>query len=133
MGKELRFVLDEFCRLYKIPFNKGITVTFQERNKVTGNSIFFISGGGITPVRYEHERIDLSKYTDYKGLTLDDGGFINPNTVNKVGIASLFNRHTRMNLLPSDIGQLVVRGGRVTVVGSSNSMRFKHSFSMRYK
>jgi len=134
MSKELRLVIQDYCLLNRIPFDKQITATEQERNPKTGNYIFLIGGAGLIPKRYEQERIDLTPYSENKSLHLTGtNGVLDPNMLNKIGLASWFNRQTNLNMLPSDIGQFLIKDDTVVVVGSSNSMRFKHSFSMRYK
>lgn len=134
MSKELRLVIQDYCLLNRIPYSKQIVATEQERNPKTGNFVFLITGAGLIPKRYEQERIDLTPYSENKSLELTgNNGVIDPNVMNKIGLASWFNRQTNLNMLPSDIGQFLIKDDAVVVVGSSNSMRFKHSFSMRYK
>lgn len=133
MSKELRLIKEDFCRLNKIPVETNIEVVYQERNPKTGNYIFAMIGGGTLGARYEQERIDLSLYTGYKSLQLEAETQYNTSGLNKDSVASWFNRWINLNMLPSDIGQLIIRNDSVTVVSSSNSMRFKHSFSMSFK
>lgn len=132
MDKGIRHVLEDFCHLHQVPFSEGLIAIFQEWNRVTGNAVFLIQGAGITPVRYEQQRIDLTPYSAYNGLQLI-GEQTSANQISKSSIASWFNRHVNHRMLASDIGQLVTAHDRVTVVASSNSMRFKRSFFMRFK
>ena len=133
MSKELRLIKEDFCRLKGLPVVMIINVDYQERNPKTGNSVFVMSGPLLQAVRYEQERIDLSLYTAYKSLQLEAEFKYDTAAINKDGIASWFNRWTNLGMLPTDIGQLVIKAKEVIVVSSANSMRFKHSFSMSFK
>lgn len=133
MNKEDRLIKEDFCRLKGLPFVMLINVEYQERNPKTGNAVFVLSGPLLQSVRYEQERIDLTPYSLHKSLQLEAEYRTNTVAINKDGIAAWFNRWTRLGLLPTDIGQLLIRSTGVTVVSSSNSMRFKHSFSMSFK
>lgn len=133
MSKENRLIKEDFCRLKGLPFVMIINVDYQERNTKTGNAVFVMSGPLLPAVRYEQERIDLTPYSLHKSLQLEKEFQTNTAAINKDGIAAWFNRWTRLGLLPTDIGQLLIKTNSVTVVSSSNSMRFKHSFSMSFK
>jgi len=133
MSKELRLVKEDFCRIKGLPVVLLINVDYQERNPKTGNAIFVMSGPLVQATRYEQDRIDLGLYTDYKSLQLEEQFKYDTAAINKDGIASWFNRWTNLGMLPTDIGQLVIKTNSVIVVSSSNSMRFKHSFSMSFK
>lgn len=133
MTKALRLIKEDFCRLKGLPFVMVINIDYQEQNPKTGNAVFVMSGPLLQTTRYEQERIDLSLYTAYKSLQLEAEFRVNQAAINKEGVAAWFNRWTNLNMLPTDIGQLVIKSTGVTVVSSSNSMRFKHSFSMSFK
>ena len=133
MTKELRLILKEYCALKRIPFQKDMEIVYQGKNKATEGMFFIVTGKGITTERYEHAPISLTPYTTYKALTLERTVRVNPSSLSKDTIASWFNNWTNLNMLPTDIGQLMVTSEKVTVVAASNSMRFKHSFSMNYQ
>lgn len=131
MSKELRLIKETFCRLHKLPTSTELTLVKQGQNAATLNTVFLVTGPGFPGVRYEHERISLTPYTQIKKLSLGAEFKDNPSLINKDSIAAWVNRTINVGLLPSDIGQLIM-GDRVTVISAANSMRFKHSFSMAF-
>lgn len=133
MSKELRLIKEDFCLIKRIPVGEVTEVIQQGWNPKTGNALFVMSGPKFISERYEQERIDLALYQNYLPLRLESNARSNPSLLNKDSMASWFNRWTNLNMLPTDIGQLIITTEKVTVVSSSNSMRFKHSFSMHFK
>jgi len=132
MNKELRLIKEEFCRLQGLSLDCSAKVEFQGWNLETRNPTFMVYPEGERGVFYEHQRLDLTPYTQVTGLSLEAELKYQRDSINKDMLADWFSRVTGIVMLPSDIGQ-VLFAEVVTVVASSNSMRFKQTFSMAFK
>lgn len=132
MTKELRLIKESFCRLHGLDKATALNIEYQGRNPATLNAMFILHGDGIPCMRYEHERISLTPHTLNRSLDLDSSLKLHRSDINAEMISAWFNTHTNKSLLPQDVGKLII-GDRVTVICSTDSMRFKHSFSMAFK
>lgn len=132
MNKALEWVRRDFCRLNKIAVNPALEVAQQGRDS-NQNFQFTISGPGFPMVGFTLERINLKPYTVYTPLTLDKEWKDKPDQLTKETLCRWFNGKTGLGLVPDDIGSILIDKDRVTVVSSANSMRFKHTFSMRFQ
>jgi len=132
MSKALDWVRRDFCRLNKIPLNPALEVVQHGRGP-NQNFQFTINGPGFPMVGVTLERINLKPYTVYTPLTLDREWKDKPDLLTKETLCRWFNSKTGLGLVPDDIGSILIDNDRVTVVSSANSMRFKHTFSMRFQ
>lgn len=132
MSKELRLIKEAFCRDRGLPLTTALELQQQGVTRA-GDPIFLVFGPSVSATRYTYTRYDVTPLTQYNpGLSLDAEFKINPALINMESIAAWVNSKTNINMLPSDIGQVIITD-KVRVVISANSMRFKHSFSMAFK
>lgn len=132
MNKALDWVRRDFCRLNKINLNTELEVV-QCGRASNQNFQFTISGPGFPMVGFTLERINLKPYTVYTPLTLGKEWKNQPELLTKETLCRWFNSKTGLGLVPDDIGSILINNDQVTVVSSANSMRFKHTFSMRFQ
>lgn len=132
MNKELLLVKESYCIKNNLPQSTVLDLVGQGRT-ADGDFIFTVQGPTVPIQRYVQERISLTSYSLYTGLMLDTEYKNKPAYLTKEVIGAWFTRKIGHVLLPEDIGQLLVTSEKVSVVSSANSMRFKHSFFMRFK
>lgn len=132
MSKALDWVRRDYCRLNNMPLNPALEVTQHGRDS-NDNFQFSVSGPGYPMVGFTLERISLKPYTSFVPLTLDREWKDKSSLLTKETLCRWFNSKTGLGLVPDDIGSILTNQERVTVVSSTNSMRFKHTFSMRFK
>jgi len=132
MSKVLEWVRRDFCRLHNGGLDARLEVTPCGRDR-NNDFQFVVNGPGFPMVEFTLERVSLKPYSDYASLTLDREWKDKPALLTKETIARWFNSKTGLGLQPEDIGSFIQYPDRVSVISSANSMRFKHTFSMRFK
>lgn len=132
MSKALDWVRRDYCRLNNMPLNPALEVTQHGRDH-NDDFQFSVMGPGYPMVGFSLPRISLKPYTSYVPLILDREWKDKPALLTSETICRWFNSKTGLGLVPDDIGSILINQERVTVVSSANSMRFKHTFSMRFK
>lgn len=129
MSREISLIRKEYCLKRKITEVSALTFMHQRVNRVTGNQVFSACATGMVPELYEHVRVDVSSFALNKSLGIPVEMQKNRDVLlNKSNMASWINKHMNVNLLPEDIGFLVIGQKGLTVVISPNSMRFQNSF-----
>lgn len=132
MSKALDWVRRDFCRLNNVSLDLSLEVV--QYGRAPNNDFqFSVNGPGFAQVGFTLERVNLRPYTSYVPLTLDREWKDKPDLLTKETLCRWFNSKTGLGLVPDDIGSILIDNDRVTVVSSANSMRFKHTFSMRFK
>lgn len=132
MSKALDWVRRDFCRLNNVSLNTALEVT-QHGRAANNDFQFSVSGPGYPMTGFTLERINLKPYSNYVPLTLDAEWKNKGDLLTKETLCRWFNSKTGLGLVPDDIGSILLQKDRVTVVSSANSMRFKHTFYMRFK
>lgn len=132
MSKALDWVRRDFCRLNNISLNTALEVV-QHGRAPSNDFQFTVNGPGYNNVGFTLERINLKPYSSYTPLILGEEWKDKSDLLTKETLCRWFNSKTGLGLVPDDIGNILIQKDRVTVVSSANSMRFKHTFSMRFK
>ena len=132
MSKALEQVRRDFCRLNNVSLNQELEVA--EHGRAPNQDFqFSVQGPGFPMVGFTLERVNLRPYSNYVPLTLDREWKDKPDLLTQETLCRWFNSKTGLGLVPDDIGSILIERDKVTVVSSANSMRFKHTFSMRFK
>jgi hypothetical protein len=132
MSKALDWVRRDFCRLNNLSPDHPLEVV-QHGRSPRNDFQFTVDGPGFSHVGFTLELINLRPYSSYVPLTLDREWKDKPALLTRETLCRWFNSKTGLGLVPDDIGSILIDSDRVTVVSSANSMRFKHTFSMRFK
>lgn len=132
MSKALDWVRRDFCRLNNLSPNLQLEVV-QHGRAPSNDFQFSVNGPGYPMVGFTLERINLRPYSSFVPLTLDREWKDKSDLLTKETLCRWFNSKTGLDLVPDDIGSILIDKDRVTIVSSANSMRFKHTFSMRFK
>ena len=134
MNREITLIRKRYCADRKIKDEQSVTLDLQQVNNKTGNSVFLVYRAGQVPEMYEHPREDLTPYTNYRGLDVPADMKADYNSLkSKDCISTWINRRVTLDILPEDIGILLVKTDVVAVVIASNSMRFKNSFTISFQ
>jgi hypothetical protein len=132
MSKALDWVRRDFCRLNNISLNTALEVV-QHGRAPSNDFQFTVNGPGYPNVGFTLERINLKPYSSYTPLILGEEWKDKSDLLTKETLCRWFNSKTGLGLVPDDIGNILIQKDRVVVVSAANSMRFKHTFSMRFK
>jgi len=132
MSNALEWVRRDFCRLHNVSLSQELEVVAHGRAP-SQDFQFSVQGPGFPMVGFTLERVNLRPYSNYVPLTLDREWKDKPDLLSKETLCRWFNSKTGLGLVPDDIGSILIERDKVTVVSSANSMRFKHTFSMRFK
>lgn len=132
MDKALEWVKRDFCRIKGIPLSRELEIIHHGRT-AQNDFEFTVSGPGFPMVGFTLPKIDLKLYSEWPALALEREYKDKPSRLTKEIICRWFNNKTALGMIPEDIANFLVRTDRVTVIGSVNSMRFKHTFYMRFQ
>lgn len=127
--REINLIRKAYCHKRKIGDVKSVTFAFQRVNRITGNQVFLVSQLATVPEIYEHLRLNVAPYSQQKSLSLPKDMQANREAMlSKESMAGWINKQVNLELLPEDIGFLVLGAKQLSVVISPNSMRFQGSF-----
>lgn len=132
MSKALEWVKRDFCRIKGIPADRKLEV-IQHGRTAHNDFEFTVSGPGFPMEGFTLPKIDLQLYSQWPALALEREYKDKPALLTKEIICRWFNSKTGLGMIPEDIANFLVRTDRVSVISSVNSMRFKHTFYMRFQ
>lgn len=127
--REQNLIRKAYCYKRKIGDVNSVTFVLQRVNRITGNQVFLVSQHNTVPEIYEHLRLNVAGYSQQKSLSLPKDLQANREAMlSKENMASWINKQVNLELLPEDIGFLILATNQLTVVMGPNSMRFQGSF-----
>jgi len=130
--RELTLIKRRYCQDNGIKDEKSITLTHFRLDKKTMEHTFLVEfADGRDSKYYILKRIDLSGLSGFRTLDIPKqyrNDFDAQN--NPAFIADWIQRRTGHDLVESDISCLAAETGKLTVVISPNSMRYKNSFQI---
>lgn len=127
--KEVNLVKRRYCQDRQLN-EKSVSFTHVSRNASTGEHVFLVEVDGLNAY-YVHPRVDMTGLTSLRTLDIPRA-YRNDFDAqhNKAFIADWIRRQTGHEVIDTDIGSLAASKGRLDIVMSPDSMRFKSSFQI---
>lgn len=127
-AKEVNLVKRRYCQDRRLD-EKSVSFTHVKRN-ASGEHVFLVEVNGQNDY-YVHPRVDMTGLSSLRTLDIPKE-YRNDFDAqhNKAFIAEWIRRQTGHDVMDTDIDVLVATKGKLDVVISPNSMRFKNSFQL---
>ena len=127
-AKEVNLVKRRYCQDRRLD-EKSVSFTHVKRN-ASGEHVFLVEVNGQNDY-YTHPRVDMTGLSSLRTLDIPKE-YRNDFDAqhNKAFIAEWIRRQTGHDVMDTDIDVLVATKGKLDVVISPNSMRFKNSFQL---